>query len=230
MDTFDDRYELYGNFIDSYYECPWEDLSELREGCERDHVPVIRRQTEMFLDTLLATLEPAKILEIGTAIGYSAIYFARRCENAHVVTIEKDEYGAYAAKLNFEIFGVSDRVRLIQDDGETAMDRMIDEGDGDFDLIFIDASKSHYRGFMDRAVELARPGAVILSDDILQHGFTVSEKFDPKGKHRTSMRRMLEYLDFITHCDYLKTSILNVGDGLAVSVYRGSTGRAGSED
>lgn len=219
-----DRYSLYNDFIDGYYECPWEDLAELREGCERDHVPVIRRQTEMYLDTLLPLLAPRRILEVGTAIGYSAIYFARRCENAEITTIEKDEYGAYAAKLNFEIFGVADRVKLIQDDGETAMDRLIDDGEDAYDLIFIDASKSHYRRFMDRAVELSRPGTVILSDDIIQHGFTVSEGFDPRGKHRTNMKRMLEYLDFITRCDYLKTSILNIGDGIAVSIYTGERG------
>lgn len=208
------------DYLNGYYRCA-EDLSVLREIGERDGVPIILRETEQVLGLLLALHKPRKILEIGTAIGYSAIYFATKCPDAQVYTIEKDELAARSARHNVEQAGLSDRIHLFLGDGQEQEEKFLDRGIGDFDFVFIDGAKSHYRRFLDSAIPLCRQGALIVSDNILMKAMTVSEEFDPGNKHKTNRKKMREYVEYICSDESLETVLMSVGDGLAVSIYRG---------
>lgn len=208
-------------YINAFYEASCDELMALRLMAEEEYIPVIRRDTEMFLTSLLCVRKPKKILEIGTSIGYSAMYFSRICEDAQIYTIEKEEDILQIAKVNIEKFGISDRVHFLLGDGQEQCHKLADKGIDGFDFVLIDAAKSHYKRFIDAAIEICADDAIIISDDIWQRGVTVSEEYDKKAKHRTNGRRMNEYLEFITHVPYLDTSLLDIGDGLAFSVYKG---------
>lgn len=207
-------------YINGYYKPLNENLEELRLTGEKDRVPIILKETEMFLGTLLELKQPKKILEIGTAIGYSAIYFATKCPSCEVYTIEKDEMAYQAAKTNIETFGLSQRIHQFLGDGEEQIDKIKDMGIMDFDFVFIDAAKSHYKRFLESSLNVALDNTLVVSDNILQKAMTASDIYDEARKHKTNIRKMREYVEFICHDPELSTSLLSVGDGLALSIYR----------
>lgn len=212
--------ELVTSYINEYYKPLNEELGKLRTAGESDRVPIILKETEILLGTLLDLKKPAKILEIGTAIGYSGIYFAVKCPDAEVYTIEKDEFAYNAARGNISGFGLQDTIHQFLGDGQEQVEKIRDKGIKDFDFIFIDAAKSHYKRFLEAALEVAADGALIVSDNILQKGMTVSDTYDEGRKHKTNIRKMREYVEFISNDSQLLTSLLSVGDGLAVSIYK----------
>lgn len=212
--------DLVDNYIWDYYAPVNESLGQLRSMGEKDRVPIIQKDTEMVLSSYLKLKQPKKILEIGTAIGYSGIYFATVCPDAEVYTIEKDETMLQAARHNFEVSGMNDRIHSLFGDGQEQIDKLRDQGIEDFDFIFIDAAKSHYKRFLEAALTVASQGALIISDNILMRGMTVSDEFDTFKKHKTNIRKMREYVNFICTQKDLDTSIMAVGDGLAVTFYK----------
>lgn len=216
--------DIVTSYINSYYRPLNAQLETLREMGEADYVPVILKETEQCLNFLLALKQPEKILEIGTAIGYSAIYFAQSCPQAEIYTIEKDENMMQAARHNIAAFGLESRIHSRLGDGQEQVEKLRDEGLTDVDFVFIDAAKSHYRRFLDAALSVCRKDALIVSDNILQRGTTVSDQYDPQRKHKTNVKRMREYVDYICSSREFETSLLSTGDGLAVSVFRGEHG------
>jgi len=213
--------DLITEYLNGYYRPASPELEELRAAGEADRVPIILRETEMYLNTLLSLVRPAKILEIGTAIGYSALYYSEKCPSAEIYTIEKDEIMLRAARHNMEAFGRQQRIHSLFGDGQEQIEKLRDQNIRDFDFVFIDAAKSHYKRFLDGALSVCRPGAVIVSDNILQKGMTASDIYDVQKKHKTNIRRMREYVDYISFDPTLETSLLSVGDGIAVTIYRG---------
>ncbi len=214
--------ELVRDFINGYYRPVDQRLAAFRDAGETLKVPIILKETEAVLSMLLKFGKPTRILEIGTAIGYSAAYFAWSCPEAEIITVEKDEYAYKTACANIEMSGLSDRVTLLMGDGQEQIEKLKDDGAGRFDFVFIDAAKSHYRRFLESAITVCSPGAMIVSDNILMHGMTVTDECDPKNKHRSNIRKMREYVDFITVDKRLETTLMSTGDGLAVSVYKGN--------
>lgn len=213
--------DLVTEYINGYYKPASESLAALREVGENDRVPIILKETEIWLNSLFALKKPVKILEIGTAIGYSSLYFADRCPDAEIYTIEKDEAAFLAAKHNIAAAGMTERIHSLLGDGQEQIEKLRDQGINGFDFIFIDAAKSHYKRFLLAALEVAAPGALIVSDNILQRGMTASSDYDKYKKHRTNMRKMREYVDYICTEPLLDTSLMSIGDGIAVSIYRG---------
>ena len=213
--------DIVTEYLTSFYRAVSEELALLREIGERDRVPIILRVSEMFLNTLLSLTRPKKILEIGTAIGYSALYYAEMCPAAEIYTIEKDEAAWNAARHNISAAGKTVQIHSLFGDGQEQIEKLRDQGCCDFDFVFIDAAKSHYKRFLDAALSVCREGAVIVSDNILQKAMTASDAYDPQNKHKTNIRRMREYLTYITSDNTLQTSLLSIGDGLAVTIYRG---------
>lgn len=214
---------LISEYLKSYYRPLNKGLATLREMSRADKVPIIRRETEMFLGTLLEMKEPKKILEIGSAIGYSAIYFAEVCPYAEIYTIEKDEFMYRAARINVRQSHVDSQVNVLHGDGAEVTSLLKHNDIRDFDFIFIDAAKSKYQEFMDAAKAVAADGALIVCDDILQNGLTVIDaELDPKRerKHRTNIRQMRSFIDSIMNDDSLTTSLNAVGDGMSLSIYR----------
>lgn len=212
--------DLVDNYIWEYYRPINESLGELRKIGETDHVPIIQKDTEMVLTSYLKLKKPKKILEIGTAIGYSGIYFAAVCPDAEIYTIEKDETMLQAARHNFEVSGMQDRITSLFGDGQEQIEKLKTQGIDGFDFVFIDAAKSHYKRFLEAALTVAADEALIISDNILMKGMTASDEFDTFRKHKTNIRKMREYVEFICNQKDLDTSLLTVGDGLAVTFYK----------
>ena len=208
------------DYINSRYKPAYDKLIPFRRVGEHEKVPIILRETETVLSMLLDLYHPKRIFEIGTAIGYSTAFFAYSCPDALVCSAEKDENAYRAAKSNIVNAGVQDRVRLFLGDGGDIARKLKEEGEENFDFIFIDAAKSHYRWFLDNAIEIAADDALIVSDNILQHGMTASCKFDPKNKHKTNILNMRDYIDYLMRGKHFRTTLMSVGDGLAVTRYR----------
>lgn len=209
------------NYINGFYKPQAAHLAALRQEAESVGVPVILRETENFLAFLLKAFKPARILEIGTAVGYSAIFFAQL--GAEVVTVEKSPDMADTARENIKEAGFESKITVFVGDGEEAIRQNLKESDV-FDMVFIDAAKSHYRRFLDAALPFCRDGSFIVSDNVLLKGASASDKYDPNGRFKTNVRNMRRYLDYISDCPYLDTSVIACGDGLALSVYSRAAG------
>lgn len=213
--------DLVTEYLNGYYRPVSRELEALRQMGEADRVPIILKETETCLNALLSLHRPAKILEIGTAIGYSALYYAHMCPEAEIYTIEKDETAFLAARHNIETAGKQQQIHTLLGDGQEQIEKLRDRGVCGFDFVFIDAAKSHYRRFLDAALSVCREGAVIVSDNILQKAMTASDQYDSRGRHKTNIKKMREYVDYISRDPSLATSLLAIGDGLAVTIYRG---------
>ena len=190
-------------------------LPGLRERAEAQEIPVIRKETEYFLRWLLAAQRPQRMLEIGTAVGYSAIFMMRHSgESASLVTIENDRKRVLAARENFALSGLGDRISLIEGDAAEVLPGL----EGSFDLVFLDAAKGQYIALLPEILRLLPAGGILVTDNILQDGDTLESRFAVRRRDRTIHKRMREYLYAITHDERLVTDLLPVGDGVAVSV------------
>lgn len=209
-------------FISSHYRPLDEDLGQFRCYNEENNVPLILRETESFLSFIIELTSPRRILEIGTAYGYSALFFAKKAPDAEITTIDRNEHMIPVAMENFASRPEGERIDFRIGDADAVLDQMIAErecGKGDpepFDLVFIDAGKSHYREFFDKAEQLARPGALIICDNILMHGWTVDRSYEGAKRHRTNVKYMRQFIEYINEREDLTVSLLSSGDGLAV--------------
>ncbi|MDO4803845.1 MAG: O-methyltransferase [Lachnospiraceae bacterium] len=188
-------------------------LNELENEAHLQRIPVIRHETQSALRFLLAQTRPAEILEVGTAVGFSAILM---CENseANITTIENYEKRVGPAMENFRRAGVKERVTLLFGD---AMD-ILPQLPGPYDFIFMDAAKGQYIRFLPDIMRLLSPGGTLVSDNVLQEGDILESHYAVERRNRTIYKRMREYLYELTHRADLVTTILPVGDGLALSV------------
>ena len=209
-------------YLSSHYKPLDEDLGEFRRFNEENNVPLILRETESLLSLLIEMTRPRRILEIGTAYGYSALFFARKAPEAKITTIERSEHMIIKAEQAFADRPERARIEFLTGDAGTILNGMAEEKAKDpsayepFDFVFIDAGKSHYKEFFDRAEQLARPGALIVCDNILMHGWTVDRSYDGAKRHRTNVKYMRQFIDYITERDDQTVSLLSSGDGLAV--------------
>ena len=207
-------------YINTLYSSGNPKLKELRRFAEEKRVPIILKDTEGLLLSLLKIKKPKKLLEIGAAVGYSACCFADGC-GCSVTTIEADKEAFEAAKNNVENLGFADQVQVLYGDARDVLAKLAEEMDSEeklFDVVFIDAAKSHYRSFWDLAAPLCRKDALIICDNVLMKGMTASDEYDTNRKYKTSIRKMREFIKYITGLDYADTCILPVGDGVSLSV------------
>ena len=157
-------------------------------------------------------------------MGYSAICFALVCPEAQIVSLEVSEDMWHTALKNIEACGLSERISVVLGDAaenlKVLAESMKDIDSQGFDMVFIDASKGHYKEFWDGSIPLCRRGAVILSDNVLFKARTVSDEYVTEKRQKTMVRRMREYIRYITDLEYADTAVLSVGDGIAVSVLR----------
>lgn len=179
------------------------------------YVPIIRRETANFLQTMIAAVRPVRILEVGTAVGYSALLMAQVMpENGHITTIEKYEPRILKAREHFRQAGMEERITLLEGDAEEILHQLT----GTFDFIFMDAAKGQYIHWLPRILELMHEGSVLFSDNVLQDGDIIESRFAVERRNRTIHSRMREYLYTLTHMDELQTSIIPIGDGVTLSV------------
>ena len=208
--------DIITEYINDFYIPNGMEFDILRRDAEENKVPIILKETESFLKVLLKIIKPAKILEIGCAIGYSAMFFAE-VSGVSVLTIEKDEIIYDKAVENIKKLGYSDLIDIRLGDGEQVLNNLQNEGVSDFDFVFIDAAKSHYLRFLKASLPLCSPQAVIVSDNVLFRGRVASDIYDPAGKYKTNIKNMRQYVDYICRNDSMDTTIVSIGDGIAIS-------------
>lgn len=190
-------------------------LEELEKYSRETNVPIIRPQMQSLLKFLLAWGKPRKILEVGTAIGFSALLMSEYApEGCHITTIEKYEKRIPLARENFKKAGKEENITLLEGDAT----EILAELEGEFDMIFMDAAKGQYINFMPDILRLLSPGGILVSDNILQDGDIVESKYAVTRRNRTIHNRMREYLYALTHHEELETVILPVADGVTLSV------------
>lgn len=207
--------ERFSTYVASL-EAPEEPLLERIEAeALAARVPIIRKETQSFLKTLLVMHKPRKVLEIGTAVGFSALLMSAYLpEGVHITTIENYEKRIPIARENFRQAGKEGEISLIQGDALAVMKELTEA----YDFIFMDAAKGQYIYYLPEAVRLLAPGGVLVSDNVLQGGDVLESRFAVERRDRTIHSRMREYLYELKHHDQLQTSILPLGDGVALSV------------
>ena len=177
-------------------------------------IPVADDETLNFLLLTLRMVKPARILEIGTAVGLSAVSMLYECPSARLTTIELEEERYIEAKKNFADFGVSDRVNAHLGDAGEILAMM----DGEFDFVFLDGPKAQYEKYLFDLKRLMKQGAILFADDVLLYGWVSGEEPTPQKRH-SIVDKIRSYLDVVTADKDFITSVLNVGDGVALSVY-----------
>lgn len=196
-------------------------LDRIEAEAVRDFVPIIRKETGALLKTLVALKQPRAILEVGTAVGYSALLMGRAMPGScHITTIEKYEKRLPIARENFRRAGMEDRITLLEGDAEEILAGLT----GTWDFIFMDAAKGQYLHWLPMLLRLMPDGGVLISDNVLQDGDLIESRYAVERRNRTIHSRMREYLYTLTHMEELETSVLPIGDGVTVSVKK-SAGR-----
>lgn len=212
-------------FIESLNEGNTEFLDNLEAEANRDNVPIIRKSMQRFLKLMLELKKPKNILEVGTAVGFSAILMAQYSQSdCHITTIEKYEKRIPVAKENFLKSGFNDKITLIEGDAKDILNELLENENGDdkfagrYDMIFMDAAKGQYINFLPNAVKLLKKGGVLITDNVLQDDTVIQSKFTVVRRDRTIHKRMREYIRALMQSDELTTDILQLGDGISVSV------------
>lgn len=183
----------------------------VKERALENHIPIIMDDTLEKIKEILEAEKPKRILEIGTAVGYSASCFVRYAENAIVDTIELDEERAKEAIENVKKIGVNENINIMIGNAVEILPTL----SGEYDIVFIDAAKSKYSIFLEEGIRLIRNGGLILADNVLYKGYVMSDY--NKHKQRTAVRHLREYIKEVTENPNLETEILEIGDGLAIT-------------
>jgi len=202
-------------FINSFDSGNTEELEQIEKEAIETYVPIIRKEMQNFLKMLLAMKKPARILEVGTAIGFSAILMAEyNPADCQITTIENYEKRIPIARENFKRVGKEQQITLLEGDAAEVL-KNIEEP---FDFIFMDAAKGQYIHFMPEVLRLLKKDGILVSDNVLQDGDIIESRYVVTRRNRTIHKRMRDYLYQLTHHEELVTSILPIGDGITVSV------------
>lgn len=207
----DERLVTYINSLDTGNT---EILDQIEKEAIAAYVPIIRKEMQSFLKLLLAMQKPMRILEVGTAVGFSAILMAQYAPaDCEIVTIENYEKRIPVAKENFKRAGKDEQITLLEGDAMQILPTL----SGEFDMIFMDAAKGQYINFMPDILRLLKSGGVLVSDNVLQDGDIIESHYVVERRNRTIYKRMREYMYELTHNEGLVTAVLPVGDGITVS-------------
>jgi len=189
-----------------------EELMKIKEKALENHIPIIMDDTLEVIAEILTKIKPKSILEIGAAVGYSAMCFSEYLkEDGKIDTIERDEERIKEAKENFIKVGVDDKIELYEGDAVEILPTL----NGKYDVVFIDAAKGKYPFFLEQALRMLNEKGVIIADNVLYKGYVMSDY--NKHKQRTAVRNLREYIARVNEDANLDTEILEVGDGLAIS-------------
>ena len=210
----DERLVTYINSLDTGNTAM---LDQIEREATADYVPIIRKEMKSFLKFLLAMKKPARILEVGTAVGFSAILMAEYdpvpCQ---ITTIENYEKRIPIARENFKRAGKEAQIALLEGDAAEVLKTL----EGPYDFIFMDAAKGQYIHFLPEILRLLAKDGVLVSDNVLQDGDVIESRFAVTRRNRTIHKRMREYLYTLTHSEELVTAVLPVGDGITLSTRR----------
>lgn len=207
--------ERIASFINSFNSDYDDVVTAIRKEAEDRGVPIIRREAGEFIKLLLMIKKPKRILEIGTAVGFSAIFMSRfLVDGGHITTIENYAPRIAAAKENIKTAGAGDMITLLEGDAKD----ILNELSGRYDMIFMDAAKGQYGSFFEKSVKLLEKDGILLCDNVLQDGDVLESRYAVTRRNRTIHSRMRDYLYDIKHHPELETAILNIGDGMSLSI------------
>ncbi|NMB44489.1 MAG: O-methyltransferase [Clostridiales bacterium] len=193
-------------------------LKDLEEGALKDKVPIIKKETQRFIRFLLTLNRPKRILEIGAAIGFSAIYMSEYMpEDCTITTIEKVEMRLEKARLNLSSCPKSDKITLLEGDALVILEELAGKEEGVYDFIFLDAAKAQYINFLPHILKLLSPRGILITDNVLQDGTIAGSRYAIRRRDRTIHTRMREYLYTITHMDELESVVIPIGDGVTLT-------------
>ena len=189
-------------------------IEEIKKKALEDHIPIIMDDTLEVVGKILEKIKPKKILEIGTAVGYSAIRFSEYLnENGYIDTIERDEERVKEANQNIKDLGLDEKIHIFEGDALEILPTLA----GLYDVVFIDAAKGKYPIFLSEALRMLANNGIIIADNILYKGYVMSDY--NKHKQRTAVTHLREFIKMITTNDKLETQIIDVGDGLSYTKY-----------
>lgn len=188
------------------------ELEKIKQKALAEHIPIIMDDTLEVMEKYLTEIKPERILEIGTAVGYSAMCFSNfLTENGRIDTIEREEDRVKEAKENIKKVGVEDKICIYEGDAVEILPTLQQR----YDAVFIDAAKGKYPFFLKESLRMIQPNGIIFADNVLYKGYVLGDY--NKHKQRTAVRNLREYLRQVTENPNLETEILDIGDGLAVS-------------
>ena len=191
-------------------------LEKIEQCAIKDNVPIIRKEMESFLRVMLSISKPLNILELGCAIGYSAILMSEYLpEGGHITTIENYDKRIAEAKANIQMAELQDKITLLEGD---AMEVMKDLETEKYDFVFMDAAKAQYINFLPEVMRLMKPGAILIADNVLQDGDIIESRYGVIRRNRTIHSRMREYMYQVKHMEELETTIVPIGDGITMSI------------
>ena len=190
-------------------------IEKIKVEARANHVPILQDVSLQFIETLREIKKPASILEVGTAVGYSALQFSKHLkEGGKIVTMELDENTANIARSNIKELGMESVIEVVNTDAYEYMKTL----EGLFDVVFIDAAKGQYMKYLEEALRLTKPGSLIIADNVLLRGMVMSDYNE--HKHRTAVKRLREYINAVTTNPNLVSCVMDVGDGVAISVVK----------
>ncbi len=212
--------ERVSGFIKSFLTDDGEPLKALYNEALAEGIPVIRKETKEFIRTLIMIKKPMRVLEVGTAIGYSSLYMSEVMQGeGKITTVELDDARYVRAVANIKAMNREDMISVIHGDALQVISEL--EADS-FDMIFVDAAKGQYINYLPQVMRVIKDDGIIVSDNVLQDGEIFESHFVVEKRNRTIHDRMREYLYTITHDDRMVTSINPVGDGVAVTCVKKS--------
>ena len=204
------------SYIHSLESSNSEILQKIEQCAIEENVPIIRKEMESFLRVMLKIKQPLNVLELGCAIGYSAILMSEYLpEGGHITTIENYEKRIIQAKENIKEANAEGKITLLEGD---AMERMAELTSGSVDFVFKDAAKAQYINFLPEVLRLMKPGAILISDNVLQDGDIIESRYGIVRRNRTIHSRMREYMYEVKHMEGLETTIVPIGDGITMSI------------
>ena len=205
----------YTTFMNSFSQELTPLLKAIEQEALADYVPIIRKETQSLLRVMLAAVRPGRILEVGTATGFSSLLMAESAPDpVRITTIENYKKRIPIARENFRRAGRSDEITLLEGDAADVLKTLTEP----YDFIFMDAAKGQYLSFLDDIMRLLAPGGMLISDNVLQDGDIIESRYAVARRNRTIHKRMREYLYTLTHREDLDTCILPSGDGVTISV------------
>ncbi|HKL79411.1 MAG TPA: O-methyltransferase [Mobilitalea sp.] len=213
----DERITAYMNSLEK--ELPNE-LLHLEGEALKNHVPIIKKETQGILRFLLRMQQPKRILEVGTAIGFSALFMSEYTgKDCRITTIEKVPMRLAEAEKNLsdEVYPHKGKITLMKGEAIDVLTKSVDNGEK-YDFIFLDAAKAQYMSFLPALMKLLDKGGMLVTDNVLQDGTVTNSRYSITRRDRTIHARMREYLYTITHMEELETVLLPVGDGVAASL------------
>jgi len=191
-------------------------LKEIEDFARENHVPIVQKETGVFLEFMTSMKKPKRILELGTAIGFSSILMYQSSGvEPEIITIERDKNMIELANSNLEKFGLSHKIKIEEGDCLEILEKLEEP----FDLIFMDAGKGHYNHFLPHCLRLLKDDGIIIADNVLFRGMVASEEL-VKRRKITIVKRMRTYLELVTQDENLITSVIPMGDGIAVTKRR----------